>query len=172
LRKEHEKEVYNFNTMPRPQHQQQKRQSASLPADFDSKLVDLSRVTRVRAGGRRFSFRAVVIIGNEKGKVGIGVAKGSDVTQAIEKANRQAMKTLLHVPIHEETIAYEVSAKYRASHVLLKPQQKGRGLVAGSVVRTMCEKAGIKNISAKLISKTHNKLNNAMATKKALAQLK
>ena len=165
--------------MPLPQQQQrtqqprqhQRRPSSNLPPDFDSKLLDLARVTRVRAGGRRFSFRATVIAGNQKGKVGIGVAKGADVPHAIEKANRKAMKNLLEIPIVDGTILHEVQAKFKASKVLLKPQQKGRGLVAGGAVRVICEKAGIENISAKFISKTHNKLNNARATLKALEKL-
>ncbi|MBI2574154.1 MAG: 30S ribosomal protein S5 [Candidatus Wildermuthbacteria bacterium] len=141
-------------------------------SEYDSKLVDIARVTRVSAGGKRFSFRAVVIMGNKKGKIGIGVAKGVDVAQALDKANRKAEKNMIIVPILEGTIPHEVEAKFGASRVLLKPQKKGRGLVAGGVVRVMCEKAGIHDISAKFISKTHNKLNNAMAAMKALKLLR
>ena len=140
--------------------------------EFESKLLDLARVTRVSAGGRRFRFRAVVVVGNKNGKVGTGVAKGIDVAQAIEKATRVAKKNLIDVPIYEETIPHDVSAKFGPAEILLRPQRKGRGLVAGGVVRVICTSAGIKNISSKVIGRTGNKLNNAKAMIKALTKLK
>lgn len=140
--------------------------------EFESKLLDLARVTRVTAGGRHFRFRAVMIIGNKNGKVGVGVAKGTDVAQAVEKATRIAKKELIEVPILKDTIPYEVYAKHSSAKVLLKPQRKGRGLVAGGTVRVICTLAGIKNISSKILGKTRNKLNNAKATIKALKQLR
>lgn len=140
--------------------------------EFESKLLHLSRVERMTAGGRRLRFRAVVVVGNKKGKVGVGVAKGLDVAQAIEKALRKAKKNLIEVPIVEGTIPHEVEAKFGAARVLLKPQKKGLGLVAGGVVRTICTLCGIENISSKLLSKSRNKLNNAMATLKAFKSLK
>ena len=124
------------------------------------------------AGGRRFRFRAVVVIGNKAGKVGLGVAKGTDVAQAVDKATRLAKKFLIEIPIIEDTIPYEVSAKFGASRVLLRPQRKGRGLVAGGTVRVICELVGIKNISSKILGRTTNKLNNAKATLIALSSLK
>lgn len=138
---------------------------------FESRLIDLARVTRVAAGGRRFRFRAVVVVGDKNGHVGVGVAKGADVAQAIEKATRSARKKLVTVPIKNDTIPHEVEAKFGASRVLLRPQKSGRGLVAGGSARVVCEKAGIKNISAKFISKTHNKLNNAAAVLAAFQKL-
>ena len=140
--------------------------------EFDSKVLDLARVARVRAGGRRFSFRAVVVVGDKKGRVGVGIGKGVDVAQATEKATRGAKKELLRVVTKNETIPYSVEGKFGASRILLRPQQKGRGVVAGSSARVICELAGIKNISAKYLSRTHNKLNNAMATIEALKKLK
>ena len=140
--------------------------------DFDSKLLDLARVVRMTAGGRRLRFRAVMIVGDRKGKVGLGVAKGSDVAQAIEKATRMAKKDVIKVIIIEETIPHEVSAKFGAARVFLKPQKKGRGLIAGGTIRVICDLAGIKSVSAKILSKTKNKLNNARATIKALKKLK
>jgi len=140
--------------------------------EFDSKLLDLARVTRVSAGGRRFRFRAVVVVGNKKGKVGLGVAKGLDVAQAVEKATRRAKKNLIEVPIVENTISYEVEAKSGPSKVLLKPKKRGEGLVAGGTVRVVCNLAGIKNISSKIVSRSSNKLNNARATIAALSKLK
>ncbi|MDP4007230.1 MAG: 30S ribosomal protein S5 [bacterium] len=152
---------------PRRQFERRPREKS----EFDSKLVDLSRVTRVSAGGRRFRFRAVVVAGDKKSRVGVGVAKGADVAQAVEKATRKATKSLVTVPIVNDTIPHEVEATFGASHILLKPQQQGRGLVAGGVTRIIAEKAGIKNISAKTISRSRNKLNNALATLNAFKKL-
>lgn len=140
--------------------------------EFESKLLDLARVTRVAAGGRRFRFRAVVVVGNKMGKVGVGVAKGLDVAQAVEKATRLAKKNLVEVPIVKDTIPHEVFAKFGAAKVLLKPKRKGRGLIAGGTVRIICTLSGIKNISSKILGRTRNKLNNAMATIEALKKLK
>lgn len=139
--------------------------------DIESKLLDLARVTRVTGGGKRLRFRAVVVAGNKKGKVGIGVDKGRDVSQAIEKATRMARKGLVDVYIINETIPHQVEAKYGPADILLKPQKKGRGLVAGGAVRIICELAGIKNISSKILSRSKNKLNNARATIEALKKL-
>lgn len=154
------------------QKPRQRREEREIKDEFESKLLDLARVVRVSAGGRRFRFRAVMVAGDEQGRVGVGVAKGQDVAQAIEKATRVAKKHLIEVPIVEGTIPHEVEAKFGAAKVLLKPQIKGRGLVAGGVVRVICHLAGISNISAKIIGKTRNKLNNARAAIKALEKLK
>ena len=140
--------------------------------EFQTKLLDLARVTRVTGGGKRMSFRAVVVAGDKKGKVGIGINKGKDVSQAIEKATRHAKKELVSIIIVDGTIPHEVEAKYGPAVILLKPQKKGRGLVAGGAVRTICELAGIKNISSKILSGSKNKLNNARATIEALKKLK
>jgi small subunit ribosomal protein S5 len=140
--------------------------------DIESKLLDLARVVRVTGGGKRMSFRAVVVAGDKKGKIGIGIDKGKDVSQAIEKATRRARKNLVSIVIVNETIAHEVQAKVGPARILLKPQKKGRGLVAGGAVRTICDLAGIKNISSKILSGSKNKLNNARATMEALKKLK
>jgi small subunit ribosomal protein S5 len=140
--------------------------------EFESKLLDLARVTHVRAGGKKLSFRAVMVSGNREGKVGVGVATGLDVAQAIEKATRLSKKNLIEVPITQETIPHEVYAKFGPAEILLKPQRKGRGLVAGGVVRVICTLSGIKNISSKVLGRTGNKLNNALATIEALKKLK
>ena len=139
---------------------------------FESQLLDLARVVRVTGGGKRLRFRAVVITGDKNGSVGIGIAKGSDVSQAIEKATKVAQKKIITVPIFEGTISYRVEAKFGPAKVLLKPQRKGRGLVAGGVVRVICNLVGIKNISSKLLSKSRNKYNIAQATIEALKKLK
>jgi len=140
--------------------------------EFDSKLLDLARVTRVTKGGRRLRFRAGVVVGDKKGKVGFGVSKGSDVAKAVEKATRKAKKELITVPIVEGTIPHPIESKFGAAKIMLKPQKAGRGLVAGGTVRVICSLAGIKNISSKKIGRTSNKINNAKATIKALKELK
>lgn len=140
--------------------------------EFQTKLLDLARVTRVTGGGKRLRFRAVVVAGDKKRKVGIGVDKGRDVSQAVEKASRSAKRNLIDVVIVEGTIPHEVEAKFGPARILLKPQKKGRGLVAGGAVRTICDLAGIKNISSKILSGSKNKLNNARATIEALKKLR
>lgn len=139
---------------------------------LETKLLDLARVTRVTGGGKRLRFRAVVVAGDKKSKIGIGIDKGRDVSQAIEKATNRAKKNMFSVVTLGETIPHEVQAKAGPSVVLLKPQRKGRGLVAGGAVRTICDLAGIKNISSKILSGSKNKLNNARATIEALRKLK
>jgi len=140
--------------------------------EFESKLLDLSRVTKVTGGGKQMRFRAVIVVGNKTGKVGVGAAKGLDVSQAIEKATRVAKKNVKEIPITDGTISYEVEAKFGPSMVILKPQMKGKGLVAGGTVRIICALAGMQDISSKTLSRTRNKLNNARATMKALSKLR
>jgi small subunit ribosomal protein S5 len=140
--------------------------------EFESKLLSLNRVVRVTAGGKQMRFRSVVVVGDKKNKVGVGVAKGLDVAQSVEKATKVAKKNLIVVPIIEGTIPHEVRAKFGAAVVLLRPQRRGRGLVAGGTVRVICDLAGIKNISSKILGGTRNKLNNARATILALQKLK
>lgn len=139
--------------------------------DLESRLVEIKRVTRVVSGGKRLSFRALVVIGNKDGQVGLGVSKGKDVSQAISKATHQAKKSIINVPIKESTIPQEIKAKYGAAVVLLKPARIGRGIVAGSIVRVICELSGIENIVAKILSKSTNKINNGRATIEALKKL-
>jgi len=140
--------------------------------EFESQLLDLARVTRVTSGGKRFRFRATVVIGDKEGSIGVGIAKGKDVSQAIEKAIKVARKKLIVIPILKDTIPHQIEAKFGSARVLLKSQRKGRGLVAGGVVRVICSLAGIKNISSKLLSKSRNKYNIAQATIEALKKLK
>lgn len=157
-----------FNKGPRYGREQQPKEKP----EYDQKLLGVARVTRVVAGGRRFRFRATVVIGNRSGKVGVGVKKGQDVSMAVEKAVVHAKKHLIVVPMIDGTIPHETEAKFNTAKVLLKPGIKGRGIVAGGAVRVVCNLAGIENISGKILGKTKNKLNNARATIKALQQLK
>lgn len=139
---------------------------------FEFKLLELKRVAHTRAGGKRIRFRAVVVTGNKKGKVGVGIASGSDVAQAVEKALYQAKKNIMEIPIIDGTIPHETYGKFGSAKVLLKPQKKGRGLVAGGVVRTICQLAGIEDISSKILGRTSNAYNNAMAALRAFSKLK
>jgi len=150
----------------------EKKEEVEKKEEFESKLLDLTRLAHMKAGGRRFRFRAVIVVGDKEGKVGVGVAKGRDVAQAIEKATKRARRDLISVPISEYTIPHQVEAKFGTAKVLLKPQKKGRGLVAGGTVRVICKLVGIKDISSKLLSRTKNKLNIARATIQALGKLK
>ncbi|MCL5010866.1 MAG: 30S ribosomal protein S5 [Patescibacteria group bacterium] len=147
-------------------------QDAKPKDEFESKVLDLARVTKVTGGGKQLRFRAVVVVGNKKGKIGVGVAKGADVSLAVEKSTRKARKNLIEVPMIGQTIPHEVFAKYGPARVLLRSQAKGRGLVAGGQVRVICSLIGIKDVSSKLLSRSRNKLNIAMATIAALKKLK
>ncbi len=150
-----------------------KTPKTEIKPEFEQKLLDVARTARMVAGGRRFSFRAVVVIGNKKGKVGVGVAKGADVSIAVDKAVKQAKKQIINVLLTEaKTIPHQIEAKYGAARVLLKPAAKGRGIIAGGTIRVICILGGIENITAKILGRTNNKLNNAYATIKALNKLK
>ena len=141
-------------------------------SEFEQKVLDIRRVARVVAGGRRFRFRATVVLGDHKGRVGVGIDKGADTSEAIEKAARDAKKNLIAVPIKNNTIPHEVIGKFSSAVVLLKPASEGRGIVAGGPVRVVVDFAGISNITSKILGTTTNKLNNARATVEALKQLK
>lgn len=140
--------------------------------EFDSKVLDIARVTRVTKGGKRFSFRATVIIGDNKGRVGVGVAQGRDVAQSMQKATHQGKKNLITVTLVKGTIPHQVECKYGSAVVLLKPARIGRGVKAGGPVRVVAKLAGIENITAKLIERTGNKINIARAAIGALSKLK
>jgi small subunit ribosomal protein S5 len=139
--------------------------------EFDQRILDLARVTRVMAGGKRMRFRACVVIGDKKGKVAIGMGKGADVTLAVNKAVNRAKKNMVDVPMVDGTIPHEIYEKYGAAKILFKPAAKGRGVIAGGAVRVILEMAGIKNITSKILG-TNNKVNNAKCTISALRKLK
>lgn len=140
--------------------------------EFKEKVLDMRRVTRVTAGGKRFRFRATVIIGDEKGRVGVGIAKGLDFQQSVQKAKSQAKKNIIKVTLKDRTILHEVEAKFSAACVRLKPARPGHGLIAGGAVRVVLALAGIRDITAKCLGRTPNKLTNALATIEALKKLK
>jgi len=138
--------------------------------EFEQKLVDVARVVRIVAGGRRFRFRTTVVIGNQKDKVGVGIGKAGDVSSSITKAVALAKKSLITVPIVDGTIPHEVTVKFRGAQVFLKPARRGTGVIAGGSVRAVVELAGIKNIVSKAQG-SNNKPNNVQATLCALSKL-
>jgi len=140
--------------------------------DFDQKMLDLRRVARVTGGGKRFSFRATVAIGNRKGKVGVGTEKGKDVASAMDKAVRQAKRSMTQINLSDGTIPHEVDFKYKSARVILRPAKVGTGVIAGGAVRIICDLAGIANVTGKIRSKSSNQINNARATIGALKGLK
>ncbi len=152
-----------FRRGPRPE----------IKDEFKDKVLDLRRVTRVVKGGKRFRFRATVVIGDERGRVGVGIGKGADVAQSVAKAKADAKKSILKIFLKDgRTIPHESIAKYSAATVILKPAKVGNGLKAGGAVRVVLALAGIKDVTAKILSRTPNKLTNAMATIEALKKMK
>jgi small subunit ribosomal protein S5 len=140
-------------------------------SEYDQKMLSVRRVARVMAGGRRFNFSVALAIGDKKGSVGVGTGKAGDTALAIEKAMRDAKKNLLKLKLTKEmTLPHDVFAKYASSSVAIFPA-KGRGLVAGSSVRTVLELAGVKDVTAKILSRSKNQLNNARAAMEALRGL-
>jgi len=153
--------------------QRQQRRGDDFRKDqYKEKVLDLRRVTRVVAGGKRFKFRVTLVIGDEKGTVGVGVAKGLDVQSAIEKSKRAAKNNMIKIPLKERSIPHEVHAKFSAADVIIRPAVKGNGLKAGGAVRVVLSLAGVKDATAKCLGRTPNKLTNALATMRALSQLK
>lgn len=142
-----------------------------VPDEFQQRLVDLARVTRVMAGGKRMKFRACIVIGDGKGRVGSAVAKGSDVSDSISKAVSKAKKQLIKVPIIDGTIPHDITIKFKAARLLIKPARKGSGIKAGGVVRTVLELAGVSDAVGKILG-SNNKLNNVEATIQALSSFK
>jgi small subunit ribosomal protein S5 len=151
----------------RPQRERAPRERS----EFDQATIDVRRVARVMGGGRRFSFSVTVVIGDRKGRVGVGLGKGADTALAIDKAVRAARKNLITVPLTADgSIAHPVEARYGSSVLMIIPSP-GRGLVAGSAVRTVLEYAGVSNVVTKILSRTKNKLTIARATVDALKSL-
>lgn len=134
---------------------------------FDERVMHIDRVARVVKGGRRFRFRALVVVGDRKARVGIGIAKGADVTSAVTKATDVAKKNMITVKLYKGTLPHEVQAKVGGANILVKPASDGTGLIAGGVVRTILEVAGVTNALSKSLGST-NKANTAYATIAAL----
>jgi len=164
--------------MPTPQTQQNNRRPGNgrrpeMPAEekqFDERTLHIDRVARVVKGGRRFRFRALVVVGDRKNRVGVGIAKGADVTAAITKATDIAKKSLIVVHTYKGTLPHDSTAKVGGANILIMPASAGTGLIAGGVVRTILEVAGIKNALSKSLGSS-NKANTAYATIEALERL-
>lgn len=146
------------NRRPRPDAEEKQ---------FDERMVHIDRVARVVKGGRRFRFRALVVIGDHKGRVGVGTSKGADVTTAMTKATEVAKKNIVTISLYNDTIPHEAEGKVGGANILVKPASPGTGLIAGGVVRVVLEVAGIKNALSKSLGSS-NKINVAYATVKAL----
>jgi small subunit ribosomal protein S5 len=139
--------------------------------EFDQKILNIRRVTRVVAGGRRFSFSVAIVAGDKKGSVGLGLGKAGDTALAINKALRNAKKNMVKLNLTKTmSIPHELSAKFSSSYVILRPN-KGRGLVAGSVIRDIIKLSGVKDVTGKILSNSKNKLNNSKAVMAAFSQI-
>ena len=139
------------------------------PKEFDEVTINIDRVSRTVAGGRRMRFKALVAIGNQKNKIGVGVAKGNDVTSAVAKATAKAKKNMLTFAMDGETICHEVETKVTGADVLMKPAAPGTGIIAGGVVRSIIGLTGVKNLISKSLGST-NKVNIAYAVIEGLRQ--
>ena len=146
-------------------------QNAETESDLKEKMVALNRVAKVTKGGRTFSFAAVVVVGDGKGKVGHGLGKARDVSEAIQKASDLARKSMVKVPIHNGTIPHEQLGKYGAGKVLIKPASAGTGVIAGGAMRAVLEIAGVQNVLAKSQGSS-NPHNVIKATIDALTKLR
>ena len=147
-----------------------RNQAPEAPKEFEELVLNIDRVSRVVKGGRRFRFKALVVVGDRKNKVGVGVAKCQDVTAAIAKATNVAKKNMVQIALEGNTIPHEVETKVTGAHVLLKPAAPGTGIIAGGVVRQIIGVTGINNLISKSLGST-NKVNIAYATVEALASL-
>lgn len=148
------------------------RRRERVRSEFEQKILDIRRVTRVSSGGRRFSFAVSIAIGDRRGRLGVGTGKAGDTSMAIEKAVKNAKKNLIVVKTtFLNSIPHSITYKYSSARIMLMPA-KGRGIVAGSAVRDCLELAGLNDINGKIISGSKNKLNIACATRDALVALK
>lgn len=157
--------------MVREKQQERAMRHRETDREFEERVLDIARVTRVTKGGKRMRFRATVIIGDRKGRVGFGVAKGADVAMSVGKAHRSAKKHLVTVPMVNDTIPHEIREKFSAAKVLLKPAPRGTGIKAGGAMRVVLEIAGVPNVVGKQMGSA-NKINNVKAVVRALGNLR
>ena len=159
-------EVWSFNMHTK----HNRREKTEEEKQFDERVVNVDRVARVVKGGRRFRFRALVVVGDKKGRIGIGVSKGTDVTSAVSKAVDVAKKHMVTIIRYKHTIPHEVEGKISGARIIIKPASAGTGLIAGGVVRTVLEVSGVKNALSKSLGSA-NKVNIAYATLQALQSI-
>ena len=140
--------------------------------EFEEKVIQVNRVSKKTKGGNKIGFSVLVVVGDKKGKVGVGLGKALEVVSSIKKAISFAKKHMIAIPLKEErTIPHEIRLKFKAAKILLKPAPKGSGIIAGGAIRSVLEAAGVKDAVGKILG-TNNKLTNVYATLKALSQLK
>ena len=152
-------------------HQDIRLEREEIKDEFDKKMLDVRRVTKVVKGGRTMRFSALVIVGDKKGRVGMGLAKAAEVPAAIEKATKAAKKSLITVPVIDGTIPHEIIGKFTKTSVKMIPSKKGSGLIAGGAARTVFEMAGYTDLTAKIYGST-DKINVARATLNGLKSLR
>ena len=140
------------------------------PKEFDEKVIQVSRVSKKTKGGNQIGFSVLMVVGDKKGRVGVGLGKAPDVVGGIKKGVRRAKKNLITVPLKNDTIPHDIIFKFGAAKILLKPAPPGSGVIAGGPVRAVMEAAGVKNISSKVLG-TRNPASNVYATIKALKKL-
>ena len=153
----------------RRDNRRNRRAADEVKKEFDSVNISINRVSRTVKGGRRMRFQALVAVGNHKNKIGVGMAKGADVTAAVQKAERRAKKNMITFNINGETICHEVETKVTGAHVLMKPAAPGTGIIAGGVIRSIIGLTGVKNLVSKSLGST-NKANIAYAVIEGLRQ--
>lgn len=146
---------------------ERRTRAPEAPKEFEENVINIDRVSRVVKGGRRFRFKALVVVGNRNDKVGVGVSKGADVQSAIAKATDVAKKNMITIPVENETIPHDAEVKLSGARVLIKPAAPGTGIIAGGVVRSVIGVTGIRNLLSKSLGST-NKVNIAYATIEAL----
>lgn len=147
------------------------RNKEIVKREFEQKVVEIKRVTRVVAGGKRMRFRALVVIGDKKGKVGIGLRKGVDVAESVNKAVNAAKKNMITVPLRGTTIPHMIEMKFKSSKIILLPAAPGTGIKAGGALRSVLDLAGVKDVLSKMLG-SNNKVNNVKATFEALGKMK
>ena len=161
----------NSTNSPRPNTRRRSQSFGRPKPEFDQKILNIRRVTRVVAGGRRFSFSVALVAGDRMGSIGLGLGKAGDTSLAINKALRNAKKNMVKLNLTKtSSIPFEVKAKFSSAEVMIMPN-KGRGLVAGSVLRDIIKLAGVKDVTGKIQTGSKNKLNNAKAVMQAFSQI-
>jgi small subunit ribosomal protein S5 len=158
------------NTQRGPRRDNRRDQTPEEPKQFEEIVINIDRVSRVVKGGRRFRFKALVVVGDRKSQVGVGVSKGADVQAAVAKATDVAKKHMITIPVLNETVPHEAEVRFSGAQVLLKPAAPGTGIIAGGVVRTIIGVTGIRNLLSKSLGST-NKVNIAYATVDALRSM-
>ena len=161
----------NFRGRGRRDNRRNRRATEEVKKEFDSVNISINRVSRTVKGGRRMRFQALVAVGNHKNKIGVGMAKGADVTSAVQKAERRAKKNMITVPLNQTTITHETIGEFGAGRVLMKPAAPGTGVIAGGPVRAVLEAAGIKDIRTKCL-RSNNPQNVVSATMEGLKSLR